>query len=507
VADEKNMEELLERLAQFAAEIIALRNDSERSAREIAALKAEAAARGCEFAELEARLAAAEDRTASLAAENAELRADNADLRARLAQDSSNSSKPPSQDGLKPAPRPLRRRSGRKPGGQVGHKGATLEMVDNPDRVEDHRPASCAHCGEELGEGAAQAGFERRQVFDIPPVQVEVTEHRLHSARCAACGKTTKAEPPSGARAQVQYGPNLLAFAVYLSCYQHIPFKRAAELVADFFGCALSPATVLKAAEQAAARVDREFQPLAKRRLAQAPTAHADETGWRVAGKLSWVHSFSDKSFTWIQIHRKRGREAIDHIGIIPRFKGTLVHDCWGPYDTYPGVAAHQLCCAHVLRELQAVADWHAQNRPDDEWCWAAQTAEGIRLAIEDPQQAARGAKLARDALLADDLHHHPPGPTGRRRRALARRLLGRFADYFRFTHTPGLEPTNNPAEQEIRMVKIKAKISGGARTLKGAQTFLSLRSYISTARKHGTTPFTALASLTSQNIWLPATP
>jgi transposase len=379
-------------------------------------------------------------------------------------------------------------------------------MTDDPDQVADHRPAQCAHCGEAFPRDAAPAGFERRQVFDIPPVNVRATEHRLHKAVCAACGKTTKAAAPQGVSRQVQYGPNLLAFATYLACYQHIPLKRAAELLADVLGCPLSPATVLKAAEAAAQRVDQEFQPLAKHRLAEAGAAHADETGLRVGGTLHWAHSISDKLFTWIQIHRKRGREAIDAIGVIPRFKGVLVHDCWAPYDTYPNIAAHQLCSAHILRELQAAEDWHTANRPG-QWCWPTQTAEGIHLAIQHPENQAEARQLILHALLADHLHHHPDGKLGRKHRALAYRIENRLDDILRFTHTPGVEPTNNPAEQEIRMVKIKAKISGGARTLKGAQTFLSIRSYISTARKHGITPITALTSLTSPNMWLPTTP
>jgi transposase len=220
-------------------------------------------------------------------------------------------------------------------------------MAASPGRVVDHFPNECAGCGTPLGPGAATGRFEQRQVFDIPPIRPEGVEHRLHRATCPGCGKTAKTDPPAGASRQVQYGPNLLAFAVYLHSYQRLPLKRAAELLGDLLGCPVSPATVEKAVEAAARRVQDGFAPLAKKALAASPGAHADETGMRVAGTLRWVHSFSDKLFTWIQIHRKRGREAVDHIGIVPEFRGVLVHDAWVPYDAYPRVGVHQLCCAH----------------------------------------------------------------------------------------------------------------------------------------------------------------
>ena len=196
----------------------------------------------------------------------------------------------------------------------------------------------------------------------------------------------------------------------------------------------------------------------------------------------------------------------MDEIGILPDFTGTLVHDGWAPYDTYPGVAAHQLCCAHVLRELQAVSDQHAH--PDGAWCWAVQTKDALTSIIADPATVTTGQHLIRSALAvapADD--PDPPGKTGKKHAALRRRLTARQDDYLRFTTDPAVPATNNPAEQEIRTVKVKQKVSGCMRTLQGAVTFASIRSYLSTARKHQIPPLQALASLTSDNIWLPATP
>jgi transposase len=263
--------ELQEMLTALTAEIGRQRRDARKAAREGAgrekALIREIAELRKGSASLREQMAVLAERSREREAALAALAAENQALKARLGQDSSNSSKPPSSDGLKPAPRPLRRRSGRKPGGQTGHQGATLEIRADPDRVVDHFPTGCPGCGERLGPDARTAGFERRQVFDIPPVRAEVAEHRLHRAVCPGCGKTAKAAAPEGVSRQVQYGPNLLAFAVYLASWQHLPVKRAAQLLGDLLGCPVSPATVGKAVEDAARRVEDEFAPLAKKAL------------------------------------------------------------------------------------------------------------------------------------------------------------------------------------------------------------------------------------------------
>ncbi|MDR1077705.1 MAG: IS66 family transposase [Propionibacteriaceae bacterium] len=465
-----------------------------------------------EIRRLNEALAAEREARAAAEAENAVLRARVADLEARLKTDSTNSSKPPSNDGPAARPRPTRVPTGRSPGGQKGRKGSTLQTVEHPDRVETRRPGRCRGCGHALA-GAPAASIEARQVFDLPEqIRLETVEHRIESVACPCCGAVTKADAPPEARRQVQYGPRVKALLVCLVAAHHLPLKRTAEAFAAILGAPISPATVLRAVQEAGGTAGRLFGPVARRALAAAATAHADETSLRVAGSKMWVHSFSTALWTWLQAHPRRGRDAMDEIGILPLFHGVLGHDCWAPYDTYGQFEAHQLCVAHVLRELQAVMDDHAHE--DGQWCWAEQAADALRLAVHDPARAAwaRARLLAAAACAGElDLEPHPGSRQAMRHTALARRLRTRAGDYLYFT-TPegaarGVEPTNNAAEREIRMVKVKQKIAGCMRTETGAQQFLALRSYIATARKHGTAVLEALASLTSPNPWLPAIP
>jgi transposase len=456
--------------------------------------------------------AAAEAAEAAALAEAAGLRARVADLEAQLGTDSTNSSKPPSGDGPAAKPRSLRRPTGRRPGGQRGHDGTTLEAVARPDRTQTHRPDECRGCGHALA-GEPASSVEARQVFYLPgQFRLEVVEHRVESVACPSCGTVTKGDAPPGARRQAQYGPRVKALLVYLVAGHHLPLKRTAEAFAAVFGTPVSPATVLKAVKDAAGTVAERFEPVAKRALARAAAAHADETSLKVAGARMWAHSFSDGFWTWLQAHARRGREATDEIGILPEFRGVLVHDCWAPYDTYEQLAAHQLCIAHALRELQAVCDGH--GHPDGEWCWAVQAGDALRLAVHDPGRA-EDARLRLCAAVAcadaRDPERLPGSERAKKHAALARRLKARIDDYFYFTTADGLargvEPTNNAAEREIRMVKVKQKTVGCMRTPEGAQQFLAIRSYLATARKHGVAVLEALASLTSTNPWLPALP
>jgi len=434
----------------------------------------------------------------------AELRATITELNARLGQDSSNSSKPPSGDGLKPAPKSLRAKTGRKPGGQPGHQGSTPRMVATPDQRIDHRPQECRACGHGLS-GVGSTRAEARQVVDIPLVKPLVTEHLLHHVTCPACGADTVPDVP-GATRQIQYGPNANALMAYLVTAQHLSVSRAAQLLAELMGMPVSTGTVQAAVAKAAARL-AGFAAWVKQELRAAPVPHADETGLRVAGKLCRAHSASTPRATWIWVHPSRGRPGIDDAGVLPGCTGFLVSDMFSAYDTLPGLAGRQLCCAHLLRELRAVTDHHADANPG-KGCWADQAAQAIRAAIADPASAPAAREQILDALRADEPHNHPGGKLGDKHAALARRLATRIDDYLRFTTTPGLEPTNNPAEQETRMVKIKMKITGGMRTLEGARHFTTIRSYLATARKNHQQALAAITSLfTSQNIWLPVTP
>ncbi|MGH3283075.1 MAG: IS66 family transposase, partial [Streptosporangiaceae bacterium] len=294
------------------------------------------------------------------------------ELEDRLRQSSRNSSMPPSAEGLAKPPRPrsLRKRSGRRPGGQDGHPGQTLAQAAKADREERHEPGSCSRCGAGLA-GRPVTGVERRQVFDLPPVTVQVTEHQLIERACG-CGHRTRGAAPAGADAPVQYGPRIAAVIVYLYTGQFLSKKRTAEALAELFGVPLSPGTVAAVTARAAGKLDG-FLERVRAGIAGSDVAGFDETGFRVAGRLHWVHCARTGKYTLLMVHPRRGRKAMEAMGILPFFGGVAVHDAWGPYDTYGG-PDHQLCCAHALRELQAVTD----SAPAGQWCWAAQAADAL---------------------------------------------------------------------------------------------------------------------------------
>jgi transposase len=462
-----------------------------------------------------------------LALENAELRllvaalkgrldaleAENAELKRRLDLDSRNSSKPPSSDSpfTKPAPKSLRRASGRKPGGQPGHRGSTLELVTDPDERLRHEPGSCAGCGADLA-GAPQTEVQRRQVFDLPPMTVRVTEHQLVARRCS-CGKTTRAAAPEGAAAPVQYGPRITAIIVYLYVGQFLSKKRTAAALAELFGTPLSEGTVAAMSERAAAGLDG-FLDAVRDRIAEAEVAGFDETGLRVSASLHWVHCARTGKYTLITCHAKR-KQGIDDMGVLPRFGGVAVHDAWAPYDTYLD-PAHQLCCAHALRELQGVAD---AGPPDTQWCWATQVSDAL-VAMQHLAADARatGAASINPESLAEQVGRYRSGaqigltqtaarcdPIMKKHNALARRLLNRQHDYLRFTQDLRIPPDNNGSERDIRMIKLRQKVSGCLRTLTGAKQFCAIRSYLSTAAKHRQNLFDTLVMLTEGRPWMPA--
>jgi transposase len=319
--------------------------------------------------ELTEAVAALEQARAELAQAHGRI----AELEAQLRQNPRNSSEPPSSEGLaKPAPRPrsLRKRSGRKPGGQDGHTGTTLAQVARPDREILHEPGCCSRCGAGLA-GRPVTGVDRRQVFDLQPVRAEVTEHQLIERRCG-CGHRTKGAAPRDAQAPVQYGPRIAAVIVYLYAGQFLSKDRTALALAELFGIPLSSGTVAALTARAAGRLDG-FLEQVRQGIAASDVAGFDETGFRVDGRLAWVHCARTGKYTLLAVHPRRGRKAIEAMGILPQFAGVAVHDAWAPYDTYTA-PDHQLCCAHALRELQAVTD----AAPAGQWCWATQAADAL---------------------------------------------------------------------------------------------------------------------------------
>src|SRR4051795_4825332 len=361
------------------------------------------------------------------------------------------------------------------------------------------------------------AGVIRRQVFDIPTIAVRVVEHRLVSRRCV-CGALTCAAGPAGVTAPVAYGPHAAAIAVYLCLGQHLPVERTACLLAELFGTPMSVGTVAAWTSRAAAGL-APFTAAAIAGVTDAEVVHLDATGLRVAGRLHWLHVATSARFTGLFCHRRRGTEAIDAAGVLPGFTGLAVHDAFAPYARYRSVT-HALCNAHLLRELIAVVD-HATAHPRTDtgmpagWCWATQVIDALLAlkaitdtgALPDPDVlAAQRRLIVSAALIGASAEGAPPGGVGRRHRALARRIRRRLEEYLRFATDPRTPFDNNPAERDLRMVKIKQKVSGCLRTLAGAQDFAAMRSYLATAAKHGRRPFDVLTELTNGNVWIPAT-
>ncbi len=441
----------------------------------------------------------------SLRREIEALRAENAELRRRLDLDSSNSSKPPSSDGLKKKPRilkSLRTRSGKPSGGQKGHRGDTLRQVAEPDAIVEHAAEVCEHCrGPLLAD--SKVGAERRQVFDLPEKPLIVTEHRAAIHDCPACRRRTRADFPEGVVSPAQYGERVKAAAVYLNAQQLVPEERTAQILQDLFGaaaaCGASVAGWVRRKAEALEPVYRGIGAC----VAAAPVRCLDETGFRIAGTTRWLHTASTMTHTFYRAGEPRSA--------VPELEGgVVVHDHWRAYYALENVD-HAFCNAHLLRELQAVCEL-------DKEPWA----EALRTTLLDANEAVGTAKAQGAAALPPEsikafeerywaavreglaLHRSLPAfdpsmnPKKRKKQRPAHNLLIRFKTFkeatLRFLTDFAVPFTNNLAEQDLRMMKVKIKISGGFRTPQGAADFASLRSVISSARKQG---FNILKALT----------
>lgn len=443
--------------------------------------------------------------------EVSQLRRQVKELRARLALNSQNSSKPPSTDGLaKPAPQSLRQKSGRRPGGQPGHAGRTLQPVAQPDRVRVHGldRCPCGRCGGRSLRPEPVLDHEKRQVFELPQKPLEVTEHQAEIKRCPVSGCLVTAAFPPGVDAPVQYGPRFRAQMVYFNIEHFIPFARLTRISEDLYGQPLSEATAVAANQGTYAHL-APFELRVVELLPQAPVNGCDESGLRVAQRLHWLHVVSNSALTFYGVHAKRGAEAMDEFGILPRCKNWLIHDHWKPYFTYTE-CLHALCNEHHLRELKFLAEEHQEG-------WAQEMSAFLLDCLErrkgqgvlDQRQFQRIQAQYR-AILKKGRRLHPRRQ-GRGPQSKGANLLDRLEAFelnvLAFTVFAEVPFTNNGAERDIRMEKIKQKVSGCFRTLHGARVFARIRSYISTCRKQGRNILEELQNAVVGQPFIPSAP
>lgn len=435
-------------------------------------------------------------------------------LESQLKKNSRNSSKPPSSDGLKkPKPKNLRKSNGRKSGGQPGHAGHTLKRVDHPDQIIPLMVTSCT-CGAQSSlTDLPVLKYEYRQVFELPVPKLEVTEYRAEIKRCPACGKTVKASFPHNVKAPAQYGPRFQAFLVYLHHQQLLPANRISQLCCDLFRQHVSEAVLFKATQNCYKHLEN-FETQIIKLLQNVLVLHVDESGSRVFGKLHWLHSASTEHLTFYGVHQKRGNDATNQFNILPHFKGCAVHDFWKPYLNYD--CDHGLCNAHHLRELKFLFEeqhqtW-AREMSDlllDMKAFTEKLKKGsaqLTAAQKEPwlkRYRAIVAKGHADNPIIKQLNAKPK--RGRPKLTKAQNFLRRLEDYessvLAFLHNLRVPFTNNLAEQDIRMIKVRQKISGCFRTIEGAHYFARIRSFLSTSRKND---FDLLNSITNAMIGQP---
>jgi transposase len=426
------------------------------------------------------------------AVENLEKRV--AHLEGILAKDSHNSSKPPSTNGFKRPPQSLREKSDRKPGGQNGHEGSTLRQVENPDQIVVHRRSGNCTCGRPLL-GAQTIARERKQVVDIPKIKATVTEHQAHTIRCF-CGREHKAEFPEGIVAPVQYGNGVKALALYLLANQLMPMERTQQIFRDVLGISLSQGTLTTIVQQGHEGLEKTEEAI-KAKILESPVVHADETGCDVNKETWWIHSLGTLEYTWYFCDEKRGKDALDVASLLSRYDGRLVHDGWKSYLHY--VCKHALCNAHHLRELVFI-DEHLKET------WARKMKQLLLDIKEDVECAVREEKMslarklqnryrrAYQRIIREGYAIQPPplkrrpGQRGKLKQPPGKNLLDRLRSHIdevlAFMYDFSIPFTNNLAERDLRMVKVKLKVSGCFRTAAGARIFCRIRSFLSTLRK-----------------------
>lgn len=438
------------------------------------------------------------------------------DLQARLSKNSRNSGKPPSSDGYgKQNKTESLRKSGQKSnGGQPGHEGRTLKRSENPDHTETYKPDTCDNCQTSL-EDVAAVGEEERQVYDIPAIRIEVTSHRAEIILCPECGMENTGKFPESVGRGVRYGRGVKTWATYFGNQHHIPLERTAQIFEDLIGHGISEGSLLKASEELSECVRPSTEATAEL-LRNAEVLKVDETGLRVKGKLHWLHVASTDRLTHYNVHEKRGKEAMDAAGILDEFEGTAVHDHWKSYFGYKN-CRHGLCNAHHLREFKFIGKQYEQVWAGDMADLLLEIKEEVEKLKPDrdrfgPEQI-EGFERRYDEIICRGFADNPFTPPkekkkGRLKRPPPLNLLIRLRDYksetLAFMYDFRVPFDNNAAERDVRMMKVKQKVSGCFRTVEGAERFASIRGYISTARKNSKNIFEAIKDAFNGDPFIP---
>lgn len=411
---------------------------------------------------------------------------------------SSNSSKPPSTDNkLTKAKKVSTSKSKKKRGAQPGHKGKNLKIVARPDNTEILLPQTCSCCNKSL-KNIDSLKFEKRQLFDLPDIDMKVTEYQAHSIECKKCHTINKAEFPDKINARTQYGDNLKSFVSYLNAYQMLPYERISETIHDLTSHTMSVGTIYNFLDTHYDKLEN-FENKLKQSLLQEDILHSDETGVNVRAKLHWIHVVSSSVMTYYMLHQKRGRVAIDAMKIIPDYDGILVHDHWTPYNHYTNTT-HSYCNAHILRELNGVTEKENCQWSQDMHSLLINMNNAVHKAKENDKQHLSSTQIEKfnknyAKIIKGALQYYPPPDKtiqksrGRPKQEKGKNLLDRLSKYkeehLRFLSDFRVPFTNNLAERDLRMIKVKEKISGSFASFKGGEMFCRIRSYISTLKKN----------------------
>ena len=437
---------------------------------------------------------------ALLKTENALLKAENVELKARLNSDSHNSNKPPSSDGYKMRSfRPAFSKSKHSShGGQKGHEGKTLRQVELPDKTEFCIPGICS-CGHGFTKEELELA-ERRQVFELPPPRLEITEYQIFKGRCPVCGQEQKGTAPHGVSAPVQYGNNAKALAVLLNVHYRLPYKKIQVLFNELFGYPINESTICQSGKRCYENLE-ESEQVIKSKIVGQKVAHADETGVRIAGTLQWLHTATSPLYTYLFVHEKRGTGAIQsNKSILTHYFGWLVHDCWGSYFKLEHLK-HAICGAHILRELESLIE-NQQSKWAKVFKLFLLSVYNMPFEERVKRKELIESRYDRICSLGERAEPPPikiPGRKGRSKRTkgrnLVERLISKKEAVLAFAFNPEVPFTNNLAERDIRPVKVKQKVSNCFRTFKGAEIYARIEGFISTARKNQRNVFSELCT------------